>query len=47
MDELKDFADEITTISDRLRKEEESRKSDDQDIIDVLNEVCYKMSVKF
>lgn len=27
--------------------EESSRKNDDQEIIDVLNDVCYKMSLKF
>lgn len=47
MDELKDFADELAVISDRLRDEQEKRKDDDQDVIDVLNDVCYKMSVKF
>jgi hypothetical protein len=47
MDELKDFAEELAVISDRLRDEQEKRKDDDQDVIDVLNDVCYKMSVKF
>ncbi len=47
MDELKDFQSELNSIGERLRQAAETRKSDDQDIIDVLNYVCYKMSVKF
>ncbi len=47
MDQLKDFSSDLSSIGDRLRQAEETRRSDDQDIIDVLNYVCYKMSVKF
>jgi len=47
MDEIGDFADELQLIAVGLGREEETRKQDDQDIIDVLNDVCYKMSMKF
>ena len=47
MDEMRDFAEELHDLSDRLYKEEQTRQSDDQDIIDLLNDVCYKMSMKF
>ena len=47
MDEIRDFAEELHDLSDRLYKEEQTRQSDDQDIIDLLNDVCYKMSMKF
>ena len=47
MDEMKDFADEINKIGMSLKLEEQTRKNDDQDIIDVLNDVCFKMSLKF
>lgn len=47
MDEIEDFADELQLIAVGLGREEETRKQDDQDIIDVLNDVCYKMSMKF
>ena len=44
---MRDFADELSQIRDRLAQEETTRKADDQDIIDFLNDVCYKMSLKF
>ena len=47
MSEVADFAEELKRISLRLNKEVESRKKDDQEIIDVLNEVCFKMSKNF
>ena len=47
MDDLNDFARDLNTIQIRLSEENSKRKQDDQDIIDLLNDVCYKMSLKF
>ena len=47
MDDLNDFARDLNTIQMRLSEENSKRKQDDQDIIDLLNDVCYKMSLKF
>lgn len=47
MSEVEDFAEDLKRITMRLSKETESRKRDDQEIIDVLNEVCFKMSKNF
>lgn len=47
MDQINDFSEELQRIQARLVSAEATRKSDDQDIIDVLNDVCYKMSIKF
>ena len=47
MDDLNDFARDLNTIQMRLSEENSKRKQDDQDIIDSLNDVCYKMSLKF
>ena len=47
MSDVEDYAEEIKRIQLRLEKETNSRKKDDQEIIDVLNEVCFKMSKNF
>jgi hypothetical protein len=47
MNEVEDFAEELKKIQVRLEKETDARKRDDQEIIDVLNEVCFKMCKNF
>ena len=47
MGEVADFAEPLNEISIRLQTEQGERKRDDQEIIDLLNDVCFKMSQKF
>ena len=47
MGEVADFAESLNEISIRLQTEQVERKKDDQEIIDLLNDVCFKMSQKF
>lgn len=47
MNEVQDFALELNSICERLAVEQNTRKADDQEIIDVLNEVCFKMCKSF
>lgn len=47
MGEVADFAEPLNEIAIRLRTEQVERKRDDQEIIDLLNDVCFKMSQKF
>jgi len=42
-DKTSDYAEEFNAISDMLEKEERDREADDQDIIDMLNDICIKM----
>ena len=44
MGEVADFAEPLNEISTRLTVEQAERKKDDQEIIDMLNDVCFKMS---
>ena len=44
MGEVADFAEPLNEISTRLHTEQAERKKDDQEIIDMLNDVCFKMS---
>uniref|UniRef100_A0A7S3MKY7 Uncharacterized protein n=1 Tax=Favella ehrenbergii TaxID=182087 RepID=A0A7S3MKY7_9SPIT len=46
MGEVADFAESINEITARLSTEQNERKHDDQEIIDLLNDVCFKMSQK-
>ena len=46
MGEVSDFAEPLNEIAVRLEAEQSERKRDDQEIIDLLNEVCFKMSLK-
>ena len=46
MGEVADFAEALNEITTRLAIEQRERKHDDQEIIDLINEVCYKMSQK-
>ena len=46
MGEVSDFAEPLNEIAIRLEAEQSERKRDDQEIIDLLNEVCFKMSLK-
>jgi len=47
MGEVADFAEALNEIAARLSMEQIERKRDDQEIIDLLNDVCYKMYQKF
>ena len=47
MGEVADFAEPLNEIAIRLQSEQGERKRDDQEIIDLLNDVCFKMSQKF
>jgi hypothetical protein len=47
LEEIKDFSQDLRELSLRLLVAESTRKNDDQEIIDVLNDVCFKMSKKF
>ena len=47
MGEVADFAEPLNQIAERLTIEQIERKRDDQEIIDLLNDVCYKMYQKF
>eukprot|EP00347_Sterkiella_histriomuscorum_P006836 403351248 len=42
-DQLKEFAEELSEIQELLDQEEDERKQDDQEIVDMLNEICIKM----
>jgi translation elongation factor EF-1beta len=42
-DQINDYAETFTEIADMLEREEKDRQSDDQEIIDMLNEICMKM----
>ena len=42
-DKTGDFAEGFNAVSDILEKEERDRENDDQDIIDMLNDICIKM----
>ena len=44
MGNTSDFAEPINEIMARLATEQTERKRDDQEIIDLLNDVCFKMS---
>lgn len=44
---VSDFAEQLNDITERLHKEQSDRKKDDQEIIDLLNEVCTKMHKRF
>ena len=46
MGEVADFAEPLNEIAIRLEAEQSERKRDDQEIIDLLNDVCFKMSLK-
>ena len=46
MGKVADFAEPLNEIAVRLEAEQSERKRDDQEIIDLLNEVCFKMSLK-
>ena len=46
MGEVADFAESLNEITARLSTEQNERKRDDQEIIDLLNDVCFKMSQK-
>ena len=46
MGEVADFAESLNEITARLSTEQSERKRDDQEIIDLLNDVCFKMSQK-
>ena len=47
MGEVADFAETLNEIAARLQLEQSERKRDDQEIIDLLNDICFKMSQKF
>ena len=46
MGDVADFAEPLNEIAGRLATEQVERKKDDQEIIDLLNDVCFKMSQK-
>ena len=46
MGDVADFAEPLNEIAARLGSEQVERKKDDQEIIDLLNDVCFKMSQK-
>ena len=43
MGQVSDFAEQLNELALRLASEQDLRKKDDQEIIDLLNDVCYKM----
>ena len=45
MGQVSDFAEQLNELALRLANEQNDRKKDDQEIIDLLNDVCYKMYV--
>jgi DNA-binding TFAR19-related protein (PDSD5 family) len=47
MAQVSDFAEQLNELNDRLQMEQVERKKDDQEIIDLLNNVCTKMHKKF
>ena len=47
MGEVSDFAEPLNDIAERLTVEQSERKKDDQEIIDLLNNVCTKMYSRF
>ena len=47
MGEVSDFAEPLNDIAERLTVEQSERKKDDQEIIDLLNNVCTKMYTRF
>jgi signal recognition particle receptor subunit beta len=42
-DQIKDYAEAFIEIADMVEREERERHSDDQEIINMLNEICIKM----
>ncbi len=46
MGDVADFAEPLNEIATRLASEQIERKKDDQEIIDLINDVCLKMSQK-
>ena len=46
MGDVADFAEPLNEIATRLASEQVERKKDDQEIIDLINDVCLKMSQK-
>jgi len=47
MGEVADFAEPLNDLAERLTAEQKERKADDQELINLLNEVCLKMYHKF
>ena len=45
--DVSDFAEPLNNLTERLESEQVERKKDDQEIIDLLNDVCTKMHKKF
>ncbi len=43
---MKDYAETFEEISEMVEREERDRENDDQQIIDMLNEICMKMYEK-
>ena len=47
MVQVADFAELLNELADRLQAEQAERKKDDQEIIDLLNDLCIKMHKRF